>query len=876
MLDVEAGAREGLRVDLVERDEPMAALSARLAATGPGAGRFVLVTGEAGIGKTTLVRAFCAAQAGAARVWWGACDALSTPRPLGPLYDIARTARGELAAVMASDASRHERFAAALEALRWPLQPTIVVVEDVHWADEGTRDLLVFLARRVHEVNALVIVTYRDDEVAVEHPLRQVLGHIATVAPSDRLVLRALSEAGVAQLAEGRAGAGDVHRVTGGNPFFVTEVLASPTVQVPASVADAVLLRARSLSPPARALLDVAAVVPREAEIELLVAVTGHGTADLEECLERGLLVATGRTVRFRHEIARLAVEGASSAVRRRQRHEAVLGWLRERSSISPARLAYHAAQADDPDAILTFAPRAAQEASRHGAHREAYEHHRLAAGHAHLLPGRERADLLGRFAGASSAVGRFEEAFAATGAAVTLLQELGEVEEAALATARRAGIAWNLARNEDAHRWAADALAMLAPIPPGVAHGRVAAMAASLRMLARDIPGAIELGSRALELAERHDDTEALTAALGAIGAAQWFAAPEEAEATMLRGLEAARAAGDDRRVAGILGTLGSGAGEVRRYAIADRWLAATIEWAEARDLDYQAAYARAWSARSAAEQGRWVEAADLVAQLERAAIEDRPTRIVLLTVQGRLATRRGEPSGPASLAEAWELASRTGDLQRLWPVAAGRAEAAWLAGRPGDAPALIGDTLALADRLDHHWAIGELAFWMWRAGQLPEPPADAAEPFALQIEGDWRAAAAAWEQLGCPYEAAVALADGDDPQELLRAFEILAGLGAAPMADRVAAQLRAMGVRELPRRPSKATVANPGGLTDRQLQVLELLGQGCTNPQIAARLHISPKTAGHHVSAILDKLGAADRREAARVARERSLIGG
>ena len=863
-------------MELVERDESMAALSLRLADAGPGAGRFVLVAGEAGIGKTTLVRAFCAEQTGAARVWWGACDALSTPRPLGPLHDIARIARGELAAVMASDAPRHERFAACLESLRWPLQPTIVVLEDVHWADEGTRDLLIFLARRVHEVNALVIVTYRDDEVDAEHPLRQVLGHIATVAPSDRLVLGPLSPAGVAQLAQGQAGADAVHRVTGGNPFFVTEVLASPTEQVPASVTDAVLLRAHPLSAPARALLDLAAVVPGEAEIELLVAVTGHDAADLEECLERGLLVATGRTVRFRHEIARLAVEGASSVVRRRQYHEAVLGWLRDRSSSSLARLAYHAAQADDPEAILTFAPRAAEEASRHGAHREAYEHYRLAVAHAHLLPGRERADLLGRFVEASSAVGRFEEAFAANGDALELLQELDEVEEAALATARRAGIAWNLARNEDAHRWAADALAMLEPIPAGMAHARVAALAASLRMLGRDIPGAIELGGRALELAERHDDTEALTAALGTIGAAQWFAAPEEAEATMLRGLEAARAAGDDRRAAGILGNLGSGAGEVRRYATADRWLAATIEWAEARDLDYQAAYARAWSARSAYEQGRWAEASELVGQLERSSTEDRPTRIVLLTVQGRLATRRGGPGAPAGLDQAWELASRTGDLQRLWPVAAGRAEAAWLAGRPEDCPGLIGDTFELALRLGQAWAIGELGFWLWRAGRLREPPAGASEPFALQIDGDWRAAATAWEQVGCPYEVAVALADGDEPEALRRAFEILAGLGAAPMVDRVAARLRAMGVRELPRRPTRTTVANPGGLTDRQLEVLELLGQGCTNPQIAARLHISPKTAGHHVSAILGKLGAADRREAARAGRERGLIPG
>ncbi len=874
MLDAPGGAGKGARMDLLERDEPMAVLTSLLSETGPGAGRFVLVAGEAGIGKTSLVRAFCGDQAGAARVWWGACDALSTPQPLGPLYDIARVARGELAAVMAGDASRHQRFLAFLDALRWPLQPTIVVLEDAHWADEGTRDLLIFLARRLHEVNALVIVTYRDDEVDPNHPLRPVLGNLTTIAPVERLGLRPLTRDGVARMAQGHAPADAVHRVTGGNPFFVTEVLASPAEEIPASVTDAVLARARPLSTPARELLDLAAVVPGAVDIDLLLTVTGHAAAEVEECIDRGLLVATGRSVRFRHEIARLALEGTSSVVRRRERHAAVLGWLRERTPTSPARLAYHAAQAQDPQAIVTFAPLAAEEASGQGAHREAYEHLRLAITHASLLPAREQADLLRGFVETSSAVGRFEEAFAANEAALALLQELGDIESAALATARQAGIAWNLARSEDAHRLAGEAMAMLEPLPPGRTHARVAALAASLRMLARDIPRALELGHRALGLAERHADTEAVTAALGTIGAAQWFVAPDEAEDTMLRALESARASGDDRRAAGILGNLGSGAGEVRRYATADHWLAATIAWSEARGLDYQAAYAQAWSARSAYEQGRWAGASALVDQLLGWPIEDRPTRIVLLTVHGRLRTRRGDPGGAASLDEAWELASRTGDLQRLWPAAAGRAEAAWLADRPDDCPGLIGDTYEVAVRLGQAWPIGELGFWLWRAGRLQRPPEGAAEPFLRQIDGDWRGAAEAWEQLGCPYEAALALADGDDPDALRRAFAIFAGLGAAPMTDRVAARLRAMGVRGLPRRPTRATVDNPGGLTDRQLQVLELLGQGCTNPQIAARLHISPKTAGHHVSGILARLGAADRHEAVQVARERGLI--
>ena len=862
-------------MELLERDEPLAALADWLDEAGSGAGRFVLVSGEAGIGKTSLVRAFCDEHADGARVWWGACDALSTPRPLGPLYDIARAARGELAALMVSDVSRHERFAGFLDALDSPLEPTIAVLEDVHWADEATRDLVVYLARRVTQTNALVIATFRDDEVNQEHPLRDILGHIATAPSVRRIGVTPLSPAGVRDLARGREmDAAAVHRVTGGNPFFVTEVLASPASEVPGSVSDAVLVRAHQLSSQARAVLDLASVVPDQPEIDLLLEVSDPEASSVEECVDAGLVVVAGGTLRFRHELARLAVEDAIPPVRRMALHREILAWLGERSGLPRARFAYHAEHAQDPQAILTFAPPAAEEATRLGSHREAYDHLARALPHAGLLPDRERAELLEAFVRASRAIGGFESAFTASREAFEVRRQLGDVEAAAQTLVQGAMIAWSLARNAEAHDMAAQALDMLEPLPPGRTHAQVFASVASLRMLARDIPGAIGLGTKARELAERCSDAEALTSALGTIGAAQWFSQPDEAESTMVLALESADREGEAFRVAGILGNLGSGAGEIRRYETADRWLAEARSWSEARDLDYQAMYAAAWSARSAVEQGRWGEADDLIRQLLRSPVEDRPTRIVTLTVQGRLAARRGGQGAADRLGAAWELAVRTGDLQRLWPAAAGRAELAWLTGDTTAVGNLVGDTYELALRLEQRWPVGELGFWLWRAGELAEPPAGAAEPFARQIAGDWRGAASAWEQIGCPYEVAVALADSDGEEDLRRALRILGDLGAAPMADRAAAQLRAMGVRDVPRRPSRRTVSNPGGLTDRQLEVLALLDAGRTNPQIAAELHISPKTVGHHVSAILDRLEVGDRGEAVRVCRQRGML--
>src|SRR5690606_386573 len=263
------------------------------------------------------------------------------------------------------------------------------------------------------------------------------------------------------------------------------------------------------------------------------------------------------------------------------------------------------------------------------------------------------------------------------------------------------------------------------------------------------------------------------------------------------------------------------------------------------------------AWLARCHFEQGRWGPAATVAGEVAALqAVGHVPSTIVALTVLGRLRVRRGaggegsgEGSGggakagsePAVLAEAWRLAVRAGDLQRRWPVAAARAEAAWLAGLPERIPDLVGQTFELALELRHRWAIGELGYWLWRAGHLTAAPGSAAEPYARQIAGDLPGAAAAWDALGCPYKAATARAACYQPSDLLAALEAFHRLGARPAGNRLTRRLRALGVRRLPRRPHRSTQANPGGLTDRQLEVLSLLGEGLTNAGIAARLHIS-----------------------------------
>jgi AAA ATPase domain len=375
---------------LLEREPPLAALVAYAREAARGSGRLVLVSGEAGVDKSALVEQLQAdlrgigarADTGSkadtradvrARWFWGMCDGLSVPRPLGPLFDIARGLGGELAELCRARAPREELFAALLGQVDVPGTLSVVVIEDMHWADEGTVDLLRFLGRRLRDASTLLIATYRDDGLPPAHPLRLALGELATQRSARRIELAPLSADAVRILATGSGlDAGELHRLTGGNPFYVTEVIRAGTHQVPASARDAVLARAGRLSPESREVLEVAALIGPRVEWRLLEAASGRLPAVVDDLLASGLLLDEGRWLRFRHELARLAMEQSITARRRGLLHARILSVLQSLGLDDDAALAFHAEGAADGPAVLRHAPAAARRASELGSHREA------------------------------------------------------------------------------------------------------------------------------------------------------------------------------------------------------------------------------------------------------------------------------------------------------------------------------------------------------------------------------------------------------------------------------------------------------------------------------------------------------------------------
>ena len=746
--------------------------------------------------------------------------------------------------------------------------PALVVLEDLHWADEATLDVVRLVGRRIATVRALVVVTYREDELDRAHPLRLVLGDIGSGERVARLEVQRLSADAVALLAApGNVDPDELYRKTWGNPFFVTEALAAPDLAIPNTVRDAVLARASRLGEAARTVLDAVAVVPPRAEVWLLERLVPEAVDRIEECVSSGMLAAGPGWVAFRHELARLAVEESLPPDRRIALHREALGALTDPQAgvVDLARVAHHAEAAGDADAVLQFAPAAAARAASLGAHREAAAQYARALRFAQGLAPEAQAELYGRRSNECFLTYQFDESIEAQRHALDRHRERADVTSQADALSTLAKLLWHTGRSVEADASVREAVALLDQFPPGRALAMAYATVAQLSLNADDAEQTLAWGERAIELAQRLGDTEVLVHALNSLGTMEFVAGSPDGEMKLERSLRAAKEAGLDEQVARGLCNLAWAATRLRRYALADRHLEAGLEYYAQRDFMLWQPYLLALRARAQLEQGRWVEASEtaglVVADTRAAYALDRP---LALAVLGIVRARRGDPGVWLALDEALALVQATAELQRIAPVAAARAEALWLESRGEEIADATQDAFALALRRRSAWDIGELAYWRWQAGIREEIPGTAAEPYALQMRGEWRRAAELWTQIGCPYEAALALADGDDDLTARRSLEELHALGARPAANIVARRLRERGASGLPRGPRRSTRTNPANLTARELEVLQLVAQGLRNAEIAERLFLAEKTVVHHVSAILRKLDVPSRGQA------------
>jgi DNA-binding CsgD family transcriptional regulator/tetratricopeptide (TPR) repeat protein len=853
---------------LLEREDHLRALNAQLAAVlSDRRGRVVLVAGEAGVGKTSLTRSFSRLHRDSVAVLSGGCDALFTPRPLGPFHDIATTLGPDFEELIESGEKPY-RIASTLLRRLDQRGPAMLIVEDVHWADEATLDVLLLMARRIEATPALLVLTHRDDGLDRAHPLRILLGELSSSGTVSRIRLPSLSADAVAQLASPHGvDAVDLYTKTAGNPFFVTEVLAAGDARIPDTIRDAVLARAARLSRDAQELLEGASVLQPQAELWLLEAMTPQAADHLDECLASGMLTGAPAATAFRHELARIAIEDSLTPTRRRALHRSALAALAAPPAGVPdaPRLAHHADAADDSPAVLRHAPAAAVAAAAAGAHREAAAQYERALRFARHADAATRGDLFDRHSYECYVTGHFDSAILSAQSALECHHEAGDVRREGDALRTLSRLLRYVGKPAEAAQAGQAAVGLLEAVEPGHELAMAYCNVSYLFMSVEDADGTRLWASRALALADHLHDLEAEISAQINIGTIEYVSGSPESVPRLERCLRRATEAGLEEHAGRAYVALTFWAPRTKAHDAALRYLDAGLEYCNIHGLDLWRSYLLVSRARAELDHGHWDKAIESATSIIHDPRTSPVTRAVALAVIGLVRARRGDPESRPPLEEAWQLAEPTGELQRIELVALARAEAAWLEGRPELVASATEAALDLAQRRGAPWIAAELTTWRRRAGVDGPFPSDAPPPFSAQLKGEWAVAAELWQQLGCPYEAAIALAEADDEDALTRALVGLQTLGARPAAALVARRLREGGTRRLPRGPRPSTRGNPAGLTNREREVVSLIAAGLQDREIAERLFLSERTVGHHVSAILRKLAASSRRQAA-----------
>ncbi|HEU5036554.1 MAG TPA: AAA family ATPase [Nocardioides sp.] len=856
-----AGTWEGTytrTVRLVERSAEVGVLRAALGDARDGDGSAVAITGESGVGKSSLVDALAAETVGM-RVLRAHCDPLDTPRPLGPFRDLRLPDGAD--GPTRGDTPLSELCDLVYESVR--REPTLLVVEDLHWVDAATVDVLRFLARRVGSMPLLLVVTYRDDEIGPRHSARPLLGDLASLDGVVQLALAPLSVDAVRELVSGtHLEAERVHAVTGGNPFFVAEVAKDPDRPLPGSVRDAVLAHTADVTDHDFEVLQLVAAAPDRLDDRALPHL-GVDLPTLRRLQETALLTRTADGLVFRHELARQAIESTIPPGGGSELHARLLDALQAIEPSDPAVLTHHAVAARDHARATSYARRAAEDASAAGSHSEAAAFFEIALEHLESSDPEERARLLLDLAYQQYMTSRLSEAISNVRATFRLWEQAKD--QAGLADAHAAVALFEYynahrARAEH-HSDSAARIALDAATPH--TYGAARATQGFLAYLRNDLEQARELAAEARDLAERND--------LGLLGlrsevvatVSDLVSGDEAARTRLLTQLEAARDRGWDELASTVYSQVASLDVEHGRLRDAEQLLQVSIPFASQRDIPICRHWQTGVRARLQFQRGRW-----------EAALEDAATVIgdegmPLATLWPRLVSvlvplRRGERAELGILDDAWSLAEQIDEPLRRLSVLGALAEAAWMTGRsdPRVSEYAVAQLAVLGSCPGAEWGAGHVGAWLRRLG-LPVPEvARAAEPYRLVDEGRVAEAARWWRRLGDPFAEATAWTDSAVPEDRARGIRLLDSIGAVGTADRHRVALRQEGSVVVPQRPRESTRANPAGLTNRQLEVARLVARGLSNSEIAAELFISPKTADHHVSAVLTKLGVPHRR--------------
>lgn len=864
-------------MELIERDNFLALLQAQLKNIEAGEGHSIFITGEAGLGKTALVKTFCKKQKGDCTIYQGACDALFTPRPLAPLYDIMWQVKSGLWPSSNTIEERSALFAGFFSELNNQNKKTLIVFEDIHWADEATMDFIKFFARRISLLPCLFILTYRDDEIHSRHPLRNVLGQL----PPDcftTLHLTALSKGAVEKLAVEKGYSGeDVYSISGGNPFYVNEILASYSPGIPDNIKDSILAVHNRQDEKTKYIWDILSVLPTGLETRYLEKIDPQYEDVIENSLDARILIINNGLLLFKHELYRRTIEESLSPLKRIAFNKKILELFRKEfeENNQTERIIHHAKNANEYELVVQYAPVAAKQASSVGAHIEASKLYFSAIEYYHGKDENLLVELYELYAYECYLTNQHKEAIIYIGKALTIWKKKNHVEKIGYCMRLLSRLWWYEGNQQLSENFGRQAMETLENQPSSNAKAMAYSNMAQLSMLSNDTKECITWGKKAIAIAKEVNDEETLAHALNSVGTVYMkdYCSIKKGIGMLQDSLEIALKNGYHEHVARAYSNLVSGGVSMKEYALAEKSLKEGMQYCNEMDLHSSKLFMECFYARLKLETGYFNEAYTIADNLLKNENLFPVIKIGALLVVATIKIRRGDRDVLSLLLEAKNLAFETTELQGIIPALFALLEYEWITGKIYIETEVLDQTISRFREATKDSKKSRFYYWLKKARKQHPVLKEIYEAVEVNSISKVLEEAAVWEKLGCPYEYAVTLFEGNEGDKR-KAIGIVHELGADAVYEKMKFEMRTSGIKNIPRGIRKTTQSNTALLTCRELDVLQLLQGGLHNKEIGAQLFISAKTVDHHISSILFKLDVNSRFKAVTEAVRQEII--